>query len=105
MEWDSDLEDPSGGEDEEEDVGATFLLNGGGSFSSAIKSALGSAPSSYGLVVTDALEPDHPIIYVNEGFEKATGFHAEEVLGRNWTQERGVRKYVDSLGTQVHDGT
>nr|AML77904.1 putative LOV domain-containing protein [Platanthera clavellata] len=83
MEWDSDLEDPSGGEDEEEDLGATFLLNGGGSFSSAIKSALGSAPSSYGLVVTDALEPDHPIIYVNEGFEKATGFHAEEVLGRN----------------------
>lgn len=86
MEWDSDLEDPSSGEDEaeEEEVGAAFLLNGGGGlFSAAIESALGSAPSSYGLVVSDALEPDHPIIYVNEGFEKATGYLAEEVLGRN----------------------
>ncbi|KAE8821676.1 adagio-like protein 1 [Hordeum vulgare] len=38
----------------------------------------------YGLVVTDALEPDCPIIYVNRGFEDATGYRAEEVLGRNW---------------------
>jgi PAS domain-containing protein len=35
-------------------------------------------------VVTDALEPDCPIIYVNRGFEEATGYRAEEVLGRNW---------------------
>ncbi|PKU74548.1 adagio-like protein 1 isoform X1 [Dendrobium catenatum] len=86
MEWDSDLEDPSSAEDEaeEEVVGATFLLNGGGGlFSAAVESALGSAPPSYGLVVSDALEPDHPIIYVNEGFERATGYLAEEVLGRN----------------------
>lgn len=84
MEWDSDLEYPSGDEEEEEDAGSAFLLNGGvGSFSAAVEGALGSALSSYGLVVTDALEPDHPIIYVNEGFEKATGFRAEEVLGRN----------------------
>ncbi|KAG0502549.1 hypothetical protein HPP92_002621 [Vanilla planifolia] len=72
-------------EEEEEEAGAAFLLNGGpGVFSSAVESALGSSPSSYGLVVTDAFEPDHPIIYVNEGFEKATGYRAEEVLGRNW---------------------
>lgn len=32
----------------------------------------------------DALEPDHPIIYVNAVFEMLTGYRAEEVLGRNW---------------------
>jgi clock-associated PAS protein ZTL len=36
------------------------------------------------MVVSDALEPDFPIIYVNRGFEDATGYRAEEVLGRNW---------------------
>jgi clock-associated PAS protein ZTL len=36
------------------------------------------------MVVSDALEPDFPIIYVNRGFEEATGYRAEEVLGRNW---------------------
>ncbi|KAK8940909.1 Adagio-like protein 3 [Platanthera zijinensis] len=48
-------------------------------------------------VVADALEPDFPIIYVNAVFEKATGYRAEEVLGRNcrflqfrdpWAQRR-----------------
>lgn len=97
MEWDSDLEDPSSGEDEagEEEVGAAFLLNGGGGlFSAAVGSALGSVPSFYGLVVSDALEPDHPIIYVNEGFEKATGYLAEEVLGRNWLGFRSCSLYL-----------
>jgi PAS domain-containing protein len=37
-----------------------------------------------GVVVVDALEPDWPIIYVNRGFEEATGYHAEEVFGMNW---------------------
>ncbi|GER37189.1 flavin-binding [Striga asiatica] len=35
------------------------------------------------IVVSDALEPDFPIIYVNTVFELATGFRADEVLGRN----------------------
>ena len=38
-----------------------------------------------GFVVTDALDPDHPIIYVNTVFEMVTGYRAEEVLGRNWS--------------------
>ncbi|XP_010916226.1 adagio-like protein 3 isoform X1 [Elaeis guineensis] len=38
-------------------------------------------PSSF--VVSDALEPDFPIIYVNTVFETATGYCAHEVLGRN----------------------
>nr|AML79167.1 putative LOV domain-containing protein [Dioon edule] len=36
-----------------------------------------------GIVVTDALEPDHPIVYVNSVFELVTGYRADEVLGRN----------------------
>nr|AML76761.1 putative LOV domain-containing protein [Ilex sp. BC-2016] len=38
-------------------------------------------PSS--IVVSDALEPDFPIIYVNTVFEMFTGYRAHEVLGRN----------------------
>lgn len=35
------------------------------------------------IVVSDAMEPDFPIIYVNKVFESATGYRADEVLGRN----------------------
>nr|AML79147.1 putative LOV domain-containing protein [Leucostegia immersa] len=47
--------------------------------------------SPCGLVVTDALDPDQPIIYVNAVFEMVTGYKAEEVLGRNcrFLQYRG----------------
>lgn len=74
MEWDSDSESV-GGEEE------AFLLNDGGPLSFTVGSLLQSTPC--GFVVTDALEPDHPIIYVNTGFELVTGYRAEEVLGRN----------------------
>ncbi|BBN05584.1 protein MpFKF [Marchantia polymorpha subsp. ruderalis] len=39
--------------------------------------------SPCGLIVTDALEPDQPIIYVNTVFEFITGYKAEEILGKN----------------------
>ncbi|XP_068653551.1 adagio protein 1-like [Aristolochia californica] len=73
MEWDSDSE-PSGEEE-------GFLLNDGGPFAFSVGSLLRSAPC--GFAVSDALEPDHPIIYVNTGFELVTGYRAEEILGRN----------------------
>ncbi|XP_038892619.1 adagio protein 3 [Benincasa hispida] len=38
-------------------------------------------PTSF--VVSDALEPDFPIIYVNKVFEIFTGYRADEVLGQN----------------------
>lgn len=41
-----------------------------------------TTPSAF--VVSDALEPDFPIIYVNTVFEIFTGYRADEVLGRNW---------------------
>nr|BDI21197.1 clock-associated PAS protein ZTL [Lemna minor] len=84
MEWNSDSEDELVNEEEE-----GFLLSDGGPFAFSIGSMLQSA--SCGFVVTDALEPDHPIIYVNTVFEKVTGYRAEEVLGRNcrFLQYRG----------------
>ncbi|KAJ0429127.1 putative PAS domain, F-box domain, galactose oxidase/kelch, beta-propeller, PAS domain superfamily [Helianthus annuus] len=35
------------------------------------------------IVVSDAMEPDFPVIYVNKVFEYVTGYRADEVLGRN----------------------
>lgn len=75
MEWDSDSES-IGGEEE------GFLFSDGGPLPFTVGSLLQSA--ACGFVVTDALEPDNPIIYVNTGFELVTGYRAEEVLGRNW---------------------
>ncbi|APF90183.1 EAL domain-containing protein (plasmid) [Ralstonia solanacearum] len=40
-----------------------------------------SVPS--GITVADAQQPDLPLVYVNPGFERMTGYRAEEVLGRN----------------------
>lgn len=77
MEWDSNS-DLSG--DEEEDG---FLLSDGGPLPFPVKGLVQTAPC--GFIVTDALEPDHPIIYVNTMFEMVTGYRAEEVLGRNWS--------------------
>ena len=36
-----------------------------------------------GVTIADARLPDNPLIYVNEGFERATGYEVSEVLGRN----------------------
>ncbi|KAL8152503.1 hypothetical protein V2J09_010263 [Rumex salicifolius] len=71
MEWDSNSE--GSGEDE-----GGFLLNDGGPIPFPVVDMLQTTPC--GLVVTDALEPDHPIIYVNTVFEMVTGYRAEEVL-------------------------
>ncbi|MCB0399844.1 MAG: PAS domain S-box protein [Winogradskyella sp.] len=43
--------------------------------------ALDSAKN--GIVITDALKPDYPIIYHNTAFEKLTGFTKEEILNKN----------------------
>ena len=41
------------------------------------------AASSNGIVITNAKKPDNPVIYVNPGFEKITGYRKEEVIGNN----------------------
>ncbi|MGV0025107.1 PAS domain S-box protein [Phormidesmis priestleyi] len=39
--------------------------------------------SSNGIIITDATLPDNPMIYVNPGFERITGYTADEVVGKN----------------------
>ncbi|BAY37908.1 diguanylate cyclase/phosphodiesterase with PAS/PAC sensor(s) [Nostoc sp. NIES-2111] len=41
------------------------------------------AATSNGIVLTDANQPDNPIIYVNSGFEAISGYSADEVIGKN----------------------
>ncbi|WP_414754315.1 EAL domain-containing protein [Anabaena sp. CCY 9910] len=41
------------------------------------------AAISNGIVLTDANQPDNPIIYVNQAFEAMTGYSAGEVIGQN----------------------
>lgn len=36
-----------------------------------------------GILITDVLQPDNPIIYANPAFERMTGYSRQEVLGRN----------------------
>ncbi|MGK7918737.1 MAG: PAS domain S-box protein [Trichodesmium sp.] len=48
--------------------------------------------SSNGIVITDANEPDNPIVYVNPGFERITGYSPEEVIGKNCRFLQGKRR-------------
>jgi two-component system cell cycle sensor histidine kinase/response regulator CckA len=45
--------------------------------------------ASEGVVITDALEKENPIIYVNQGFRAMTGYTNEDVLGKNCRFMRG----------------
>lgn len=47
------------------------------------------AASSNGITITDARQPDNPLIYVNPAFERFTGYTAAESLGRNSRFLRG----------------
>lgn len=39
--------------------------------------------STNAIVITDAVLPDYPVIYINNSFEKITGYSREEAEGRN----------------------
>jgi PAS domain S-box-containing protein len=41
------------------------------------------AVAAEGITIADARQPGRPLIYVNEGFERLTGYTAREALGRN----------------------
>lgn len=56
----------------------------------ALSSALGSSEAfagfsrlSIGLILTDPRQDDNPIVYVNDAFERTTGYKREAVIGRN----------------------
>jgi diguanylate cyclase (GGDEF)-like protein/PAS domain S-box-containing protein len=39
--------------------------------------------SPEGMVLIDALNPEHPVVYVNPGFETLTGYAATDLVGKN----------------------
>ena len=39
------------------------------------------ASSTNGIIITDAGQPDNPIVYVNPAFERLTGYTADEAIG------------------------
>lgn len=41
------------------------------------------AAASNGIIITDATTPEQGLMFVNSGFERITGYRAQEVLGRN----------------------
>ncbi len=45
--------------------------------------ALAVDQSLDGITIADARQPDMPLVYVNAGFEKMTGYSAAELLGKN----------------------
>mgnify|MGYP001038807693 CR=1 FL=1 len=50
-----------------------------------------------GIAIADARLPDNPLIYVNAGFERLTGYSADEVLGRNCRFLQGPGTDRDTL--------
>jgi len=64
----------------------------------ALKSA------SNGIVITDALKPDNPIVYFNPAFKKLTGYTKEEILHKNCRflqrddrQQEAISKLKDAI--------
>ncbi|MBP0039665.1 MAG: PAS domain S-box protein [Roseofilum sp. SID1] len=47
------------------------------------------AASTNGITISDSTKPGNPIIYVNSGFEKLTGYTKAEILGRTCTILQG----------------
>ena len=45
--------------------------------------------ASNGIVLADATQPDCPIIYANEAFERMSGYRSDEIIGRNLFFPRG----------------
>ncbi len=57
-----------------------------------------------GIVISDALQSGHPIIYFNPSFQELTGYSSEEILGKNCrflqledTQQDGINKIREAI--------
>lgn len=63
------------------------------------------AAATDGILITDPRTDDNPIVYVNEGFQRLTGYTAEEAIGRNCrflqgsrTSRRVLRRLREAIG-------
>src|SRR5208283_5301265 len=64
------------------------------------------AASAEGITIADARLPDNPLIYVNAGFERLTGYAVADVLGRNCRFLQGAGTdpaTVDTLRTAIRE--
>ena len=52
--------------------------------------------SPEGVVLVDALDPDHPVVYVNPGFESLTGYPAADLIGKNLRMLQGDDRDQDA---------
>jgi PAS domain S-box-containing protein len=62
---------------------------------------------SQGILITDPNQSGNPIIYASPGFERLTGYHADEVLGRNCRFLQGAKtdpEAVRKLREAIHAG-
>lgn len=60
-----------------------------------------------GILITDPTLPDNPIVYASPGFERLTGYGADEVIGRNCRFLQGPetdREAVARIRTAVRNG-
>eukprot|EP00026_Physarum_polycephalum_P001899 Phypoly_transcript_01902.p1 GENE.Phypoly_transcript_01902~~Phypoly_transcript_01902.p1 ORF type:complete len:765 (-),score=133.57 Phypoly_transcript_01902:226-2520(-) len=58
-------------------------------------------------VISDPLQPDNPLIYVNDGFEKLTFYPSEEILGKNCRFLQGKdsdQNEINKLSKAIKDG-
>jgi two-component system cell cycle sensor histidine kinase/response regulator CckA len=50
-----------------------------------------------GVVITDPTQPDNPIVYVNEGFLRMSGYDREDVIGKNCRFLQGPKTAPEAL--------
>jgi PAS domain S-box-containing protein len=53
--------------------------------------------ASDGIIITDPVQPDNPVIYANPATERITGYSAEEMLGRNCRFLQGTRRDQEAV--------
>ncbi|MGM0633131.1 MAG: sensor domain-containing phosphodiesterase, partial [Pseudomonadota bacterium] len=66
----------------------------------------GVEASPDGMLLVDVCREDMPTVYVNRGFEKLTGYHRDEVLGRNYCFLQGPDtspEALDELGRALRE--
>lgn len=67
------------------------------------------ASAAEGITIADAIADDRPLIYVNEGFSRLTGYDIQETLGTNCrflqgpdTSDSSVREIRDAIAAERH---